>query len=142
TLVYGLLTLILVLGYLGLVFAGQALLAGLIGNNNGIVIVGSTLIMALLFQPLRRGIQKVIDRRFYRQKYNAQRTLQAFNATLQRGIDLAQLSEQIGVVIQETVQPAHVSLWLLKSERKEVPLPPDSSQATTDARVDVDLYAL
>ncbi|EFH81877.1 hypothetical protein [Ktedonobacter racemifer] len=119
TLVYGLLTLILAAVYFGLVFGAQALLVGLIGKNDGIVIVGSTLVVAVLFQPLRRGIQNVIDRRFYRQKYDAQRTLQAFSATLHQQTDLAQLSGQIMAVIQETVQPASVSLWLCRPAERE-----------------------
>jgi hypothetical protein len=128
TLVYGLLTLILALVYLGLVFGGEALLVRIVGKNDGIVIVGSTLIVALLFQPLRRGIQNVIDRRFYRQKYNAQHTLQAFNASLREEVDLTQLSEHIVAVVQETIQPATVSLWLLPSGRKALPLLPDSPE--------------
>jgi hypothetical protein len=128
-LVYGLLTLLLALVYLGLVFGAQALLVGLIGKNDGIVIVGSTLIVAVLFQPLRRGIQNTIDRRFYRQKYDAQRTLQAFSATLHQEIDLAQLSEQIVMVVQKTVQPAYVSLWLFKPRHQALPLLPTTLHA-------------
>lgn len=119
TLAYGLLTLVLALVYVGLIFGGDALLVGIVGKNDGIVIVGSTLIVAVLFQQLRQGIQNVIDRRFYRKKYNAQRTLQAFSAALHQEIDLAQLSEQIVAVVQETVQPAHVSLWLFNSKCPE-----------------------
>lgn len=118
TLVYGLLTLTLALVYLTLVFGAQSLLVGLIGNNDGIVIVGATLIVTVLFQPLRRGIQNIIDRRFYRQKYDATRTLQAFSTTLRQEIDLKHLHEQIVAVVQKTVQPAHVSLWLLKPTTK------------------------
>jgi hypothetical protein len=121
TLVYGLLTLLLALGYLGLVFGGQALLTGLIGHTNDIVIMGSTLIMALLFQPLRRGIQNVIDRRFYRRKYDAARTLEAFSATLRQEVDLATLSEHLVGVVQETMQPASVSLWLRPPARQQGP---------------------
>ncbi|GHO81246.1 hypothetical protein KSD_90170 [Ktedonobacter sp. SOSP1-85] len=119
TLVYGLLTLILAGIYLGLVFSGEALLVGIVGKNDDLVIVGSTLIVAILFQPLRRGIQNGIDRRFYRQKYDAQRTLKAFSATLHQQTDLAQLSEQIVVIVQETIQPAHISLWLRGPVGKE-----------------------
>ncbi|GHO81247.1 hypothetical protein KSD_90180 [Ktedonobacter sp. SOSP1-85] len=119
TLVYGLLTLILAAVYFGLVFGAQALLMGMIGKSDGIAIVVSTLVVAVLFQPLRRGIQNVIDRRFYRQKYDAQRTLQAFSATLHQQTDLAQLSGQIMAVIQETVQPASVSLWLCSPAGRE-----------------------
>ncbi|EFH88181.1 hypothetical protein [Ktedonobacter racemifer] len=114
-LVYGPLTTIMALLYLGLVFGAQFLLVAFIGNNQDIIIVGSTLIVAILFQPLRQNIQNVIDRRFYRQKYDAQRTLQAFSTTLHQETDLSHLSEQIVAVVQQTLQPAHVSLWLLPS---------------------------
>ncbi len=129
-LVYGLLTLILAGVYLGLVFGAQSLLVGMIGRDDGIVIVASTLIVVVLFQPLRRGLQNVIDRRFYRKKYNAQRTLQAFSATLHHETDLEQLSEHIVAVVQETVQPAHVSLWLLKSGHQKLLLLPGTPEAT------------
>jgi hypothetical protein len=116
TLVYGLLTITLALIYTGLVFGAQALLVGLIRNNDGIVIVGCTLIVAVLFQPLRHRIQNVIDRRFYRRKYDAQKTLAAFSTTLRGELDLEQLREQLVAVVQETMQPTHVSLWLRSPE--------------------------
>lgn len=119
TLVYGLLTLSLALVYAGLVFGAQHVLVGLIGKNDGIIIVSATLIVAVLFRPLRRGIQNVIDQRFYRQKYDAARTLQAFSATLHQEVDLEHLNAQIIGVVQKTVQPTHVSLWLRRSELAE-----------------------
>lgn len=121
TLVYGSLTAILALIYFGLILGLQFLARELTlqAKDNPLVIVGSTLVIAALFQPLRRGIQNVIDRRFYRQKYDAARILQTFGATLHQEVDLARLSEQIVSVVQETVQPAHVSLWLLKHRPKE-----------------------
>jgi hypothetical protein len=82
------------------------------------VIVGSTLAVAALFQPLRRGIQKSIDHRFYRRKYDAARALAAFTATLGREVDLQQLSEQLLAVVQETMQPAHAWLWLRPREHE------------------------
>jgi hypothetical protein len=119
TLVYGSLTAILALVYFALIFGLQFLTRGLTGDagDSPIVIVGSTLAIAALFQPLRRRIQNIIDRRFYRQKYDAARALQAFSATLRQEVDLAYLCEQIAGVVQETVQPTHVSLWLFKPER-------------------------
>jgi len=116
-LVYSLLTGILLAIYAGLVFGGQALLVGVIGKNDGVVLVISTLVIAALFQPLRRRIQAIIDRRFYRYKYDAARTLTAFSATLQNEVDLAQLQKQLVRVVAETMLPTHVSLWLFQVKK-------------------------
>ena len=111
-LVYGLLTAVLAMLYFGLIFALQFLFQGMFHQNNAVVIVISTLAIAALFQPLRHIFQKIIDRRFYRRKYDAARTLAAFSATLRSEVDLHQLREQLVAVVQETMQPMHVSLWL------------------------------
>lgn len=116
TLVYGSLTAILALLYFGLIFTLQYLLQGIFKQNNDVAIVASTLAIAALFQPLRRRIQGIIDRRFYRSKYDAARTLAAFSSTLRNEVDLSQLSEHLLTVVEETMQPAHVSLWLRKPE--------------------------
>lgn len=121
TLVYATLTTILVLTYAGLVFALQSLthvLTGQVGDNP-ILIVASTLAIAALFHPLRRRIQSAIDRRFYRRRYDAAKTLAAFNATFRNEVDLDQLREELLAVVQETMQPAHVSLWLRPPQTDE-----------------------
>jgi hypothetical protein len=116
TLVYGTLTVILTAVYVGLIFGLQALLRGVISQDNGVAIVISTLAIAALFQPLRSRIQKIIDRRFYRRKYDAARTLAAFSATLRNEVNLDQLREELVAAVQETMQPSHVSLWLRPPE--------------------------
>jgi hypothetical protein len=83
--------------------------------HNGVVLVGSTLIAAALFQPLCRRIQRIVDRRFYRSKYDGAKIVTAFSSTLRQEVDLDQLREQLLAVVQETMQPAHVSLWLRKT---------------------------
>ena len=117
TLVYGTLTAIIVLVYFGLIFALQFLLRGIINQNNDVAIVVSTLAIAALFQPLRHRLQRFIDRRFYRSKYDAAKTLEAFSATLRNEVDLNQLREELVAIVQETMQPSHVSLWLRSPQR-------------------------
>lgn len=111
-LVYGLLT-----GTLGLVyFVSVALLQGLLrvftGQGSQLAIIFSTLAIAALFNPLRRRIQTLIDRRFYRHKYDAAQVLAAFSAAIRDEVDLNRLTEQLRLVVEETMQPEHVSLWL------------------------------
>jgi hypothetical protein len=120
TLVYGSLTVILGAVYAALVLGAQAVVQALTGQpgQQPVFIVASTLIVAALFNPLRRRLQTVIDKRFYRRKYDAARTLAAFGATLRSETDLAQLSAQLVAVVQETMQPAHVSLWLRPPGRR------------------------
>ncbi len=121
TLVYGSLTALLALLYIGLIFVLQALFQGLFHQNNAVAIVVSTLVIYVLFQPLRHRIQAIIDRRFYRRKYDAARTLAAFSATLRNEVDLATLSEHLMAVVEETMQPAHLSLWVRKDEPPRKP---------------------
>ena len=112
TLVYGSLTALLALLYFGLIFVLQSLFQGVFHQNNAVAIVVSTLVIAALFQPLRHRIQAIIDRRFYRRKYDAAKTLEAFSATLRNEVDLSQLREHLLTVVQDTMQPSHMSLWL------------------------------
>ena len=114
TLVYGSLTLMLALVYFGGVTATQAVFTVLTGQEeqSQLAIVVSTLVIAGLFTPLRRRIQSFIDRRFYRRKYDAAKTLEAFSAKLRNDTDLDALSGDLVGVVRETMQPAHVSLWL------------------------------
>lgn len=116
TLVYGALTVILTGVYVGLVIGLQALLHGIISQDNSVAIVISTLAIAALFQPLRQRIQRIIDRRFYRSRYDAHKIVAAFSSTLRQEVDPDTLREQLLAVVQETMQPAHVSLWLRAPE--------------------------
>jgi hypothetical protein len=121
TLVYGLLTGTLAAIYAGCVVGLQALLRGLFHQTSDVSIVVSTLFIAALFQPLRKRIQAIIDRRFFRRKYDAAKIIAAFNATLCNEVDLNTLSEKLIAVVQETMEPAHVSLWLRGTEQERKP---------------------
>jgi hypothetical protein len=112
TLVYGSLTTVLALVYFGAVVLLQQLFVTLSGHRSTLAVVASTLAIAALFNPLRRRIQAFIDRRFYRRKYDAARTLEAFSAKLRDETDLDALSDDLIGVVQETMQPEHLSLWL------------------------------
>jgi len=112
TLIYSTLTVILAAVYFGGIIVTQSLLRTLTGQSSDLAIVISTLVIAALFTPLRQRIQNTIDRRFYRRKYDAERTLTAFSATLRHEVDLDKLNEALLSVIAETMQPTCVSLWL------------------------------
>jgi len=115
-LVYGLLTLLLTALYAGLILGLEGLAGPMMGQQvQPVVIVVSTLVIAALFGPLRQRLQHLIDRRFYRQKYQAEKILAAFSATLSNRVALEEIREQVMVIVQETMQPTHVSLWLCKT---------------------------
>ena len=112
TLVYGPLTAMLVALYFGGIVVLQRIFVTLTGQQSTLAVVASTLVIAALFTPLRRRIQSFIDRRFYRRKYDARKTLEAFSAKLRDETDLEALNSELVGVVRETMQPAHVSLWL------------------------------
>jgi hypothetical protein len=117
TLVYGVLTAALALVYVGSIVLLQGLFRALTGETSQLAVVASTLAIAALFVPLRRRVQAFIDRRFYRRKYDMATTLQAFNARLRNDVDLDSVADDLVEVVRETMQPAHVSLWLREPKR-------------------------
>ena len=119
TLVYGVLTAALALVYVGSIILLQGLFRALTGETSQLAVVASTLAIAALFVPLRQRVQAFIDRRFYRRKYDVAKTLQAFNMRLRNDVDLDNVADDLVEVIKETMQPAHVTLWLRPPERKE-----------------------
>jgi hypothetical protein len=123
TLVYGSLTVTLVAFYFVGIVVLQRFFVLLTGQQSTLAVVASTLLIAALFTPLKRRIQGFIDRRFYRRKYDARKTLEAFSAQLRNETDLEALSDELVGVVRETMQPAHASLWLR----------PDSNSGGTQA---------
>ena len=120
TLVYGSLSTLLALLYFGCVFGLQALFHALTGQGaaSPAIMVVSTRAIVTLFRPFRQRIQQAIDRRFYRQKYDAAKTLAVFSATMRRELDLTELGEQLVTVVNETMQPSSISLWLRQPEHQ------------------------
>jgi hypothetical protein len=112
TLVYGSLTVTLIALYFGVIVVSQRAFVLLTGEKSTLAVVASTLLIAALFTPLRRLIQGFIDRRFYRSKYDARKALEALSAQLRNETDLEALRDDLVGVVRETMQPAHVSLWL------------------------------
>lgn len=121
TLVYGSVTMVLAAVYVGCIVglqaASRALLGTRVNPNEPITIVISTLLIAALFQPLRRRIQSAVNRRFYRTRYDAHKAVEAFGTALRQEVDIRSFSEQLLMVVQRTMEPAHLSLWLSETTR-------------------------
>jgi MFS family permease len=118
TLVYSILTAILALVYFGGVTLLQGVLSGITGEHSTAAIVLSTLTIAALFSPLRKRMQEFIDHRFYRRKYNAEKTLQAFSESLREQVDLDELNERLITIVNETLQPENVGLMMQRGMQK------------------------
>ncbi len=131
TLVYGALTAILAALYFGGIVVLQRVFVALTGERSTLAVVASTLLIAGLFSPLRHRIQFFIDRRFYRSKYDARKTLEAFSAKLRDETDLDALNAELVGMVRETMQPAHVSLWI-RSHTPPRGEQPKTTNATTE----------
>jgi hypothetical protein len=107
TLAYGLLTVLL-----GGAYAGVVLFGGLLGGGSSLAVAGATLAVAAVFQPARRRVQRLVDRRFNRRRYDAAQTIEAFSARLREQVDLDTLTTELLAVVEQTMQPSQTSLWL------------------------------
>jgi len=116
TLVYAALVSVLALLYLAGVFGIQAVVRSLSGQSGTLAVTVSTLIVAVAFQPLRSRIQRAVDHRFYRRRYDAARTLESFSGRLREQVEIEMVSGEVLDVVRQTLQPAHVSLWLRSPE--------------------------
>jgi hypothetical protein len=119
-LVYGSLSAILAVVYVSGVLGLQAIARTITGQESPIALVASTLLIAALFQPARSRLQQLIDRRFYRRKYDAQKTLATFNATLRQEVSLTELQGQLVTAVKQTLQPVHISLWIAPRKAVDV----------------------
>jgi hypothetical protein len=131
TLVYGLLTATLGLGYAGIVLVLGQLFGGIGGSPPSWAVASATLAVAALFQPARRRIQQGVDRRFNRRKYNAARTIEAFSARLREQVDLDSLSTELLAVVDQTMEPSRVSLWLRPSPHGSSGIPRSNERPTS-----------
>ena len=117
TAVYAVLTVLLAAVYVATVLAGQALFSSFAGGSN-LAVAGSTLVVAALFLPLRSRVQRFVDRRFYRSRYDAQRTLEAFGSRLREQVELDELAADLRGVVSDAMRPAHASIWLRREATK------------------------
>jgi hypothetical protein len=127
TLAYGLLTLLLGLGYTGMVLG----LGRLLPQGSSLVVAAATLAVAAVFQPARRRVQRAVDRRFNRRHYDAARTIQTFSARLRQQVDLEALTGELLAVVEQTMQPTRVSLWLRPSPHDSSGTPGSEAPPTT-----------